>query len=203
MSRRPAGDRVGASPFRTNKEGEDGSARQTRGVTTLRSLALAALLLVPGLAAPGSASASPDILRRSIENIVTAPLDVVLAPVNGWIALRANLPHVSDSPTQRRVYAVPGYLGLTLMHVGTGVLRAVSGVAQLPPGIALFAFDTELPPRFDPFRQGSALVDWQNPLAESPPWLKYVPLATPFTIDTKFGILSPWAVYTEESTGGS
>jgi hypothetical protein len=182
MSRRPAGDRVGASPFRTNKEGEDGSARQTRGVTTLRSLALAALLLVPSLAAPGSASASPDILRRSIENIVTAPLDVVLAPVNGWIA---------------------GYLGLTLMHVGTGVLRAVSGVAQLPPGIALFAFDTELPPRFDPFRQGSALVDWQNPLAESPPWLKYVPLATPFTIDAKFGILSPWAVYTEESTGGS
>jgi hypothetical protein len=157
-------------------------------------------MLVPILAAPGSADASPDTLRRSLENIVMAPLDIALAPANGWIALRANLPRVADTTAQRAVYAVPGYLGLTALHVGTGLLRAVSGVLQLPPGVALFAFDTDLPPGFDPFRKGSALVDWRNPLGEAPPWLKYVLPATPFTIDAKFGILSPWALYTGPAT---
>ncbi len=45
------------------------------------------------------------------------------------------------------------------------------------------------------FRRGELMVDLENPLAENPPWLAYLPIATPFTIDVRIGPLSPWSLY--------
>ena len=65
---------------------------------------------------------------------------------------------------------------------------------QIVPGIFLFPFQADLGPGTDLFSNGTGLVDWQNPLAEKPPWLKWVPPATLVTVDVKFGTVSPPAV---------
>jgi hypothetical protein len=79
----------------------------------------------------------------------------------------------------------------------------VVGALQVVPGIVLFPFpNTDVPEGFNVFRQGDALVDARNPLAENPAWLPYVLPVTPFTIDARIAPVSPWAVYEEEDAPG-
>ena len=162
----------------------------------------AAAVLLAGLAA-GPSQASPDTLRRSFGNLLQGPLDVALAPVTGGIATAQNFDEVGDHPAEAVIYAVPGYLGLTILQVGVGALRVVSGAVQLLPALVLFPFENvDLDGRFDFFSHGEALVDAANPLAEEPPWLKWVPIATPFTVDAKFGIISPFGLSEEPAPEG-
>lgn len=157
-----------------------------------------ALILALGLA-PASAHASPDTLRRALENVTQAPVDLLCAPVLAGTALRGNLPEV-ESSLQRKSYVVPGYLGLLSLQILSAVAREVTGVLQIVPGVALFPFvGRDLGPAWDPFHLGDAWVDWSNPLAEDPAWLKWVPVTTPLTIDVKVGIASPIAPYREPS----
>ncbi len=180
----------------------------TANATRWRSAALrsgragAVAVLLAGLGA-GPSNASPETLRRSFGNLFQAPLDVVLAPVTAGIVTARNFDEVGEHPAEAAVYAVPGYLGLTLLQVGVGALRLVSGAVQLLPGLVLFPFEgADLDARFDYFSRGEALVEGVNPLAEEPPWLVWVPIATPFTIDAKFGILSPFGLYDEPAPEG-
>ena len=47
-------------------------------------------------------------------------------------------------------------------------------------------------------RRSDALLSAENPLGDSPPWLKYVPPLLPFTLDLHLGVTAPGAVYESE-----
>lgn len=145
----------------------------------------------------GAASASPDTLRMALEDILLGAADIVVAPANGCIATARNLDEVSDNVFLQGLYSVPAALGLTTLQAVQGALRTATGIVELIPGIILFPFEADLDPDLNVFRRGDLMVDLENPLAENPPWLAYVPIATPLTIDVRIGPLSPWALYQE------
>ncbi|HVP31984.1 MAG TPA: hypothetical protein VMW35_22780 [Myxococcota bacterium] len=125
-------------------------------------LALGALVLS---AAPRPADADYETLQRSFENMIFAPVDLVLSPVTAGVIEYRNLTTIEDTKAVRYFYAVPGYLWLTGVQVGSAMLRAVTGGLELLPGIALLPFpDTKLDPLFDPVEKADSLVDYQNPI---------------------------------------
>jgi hypothetical protein len=137
----------------------------------------------------GSASASPDTLRRAFGNIFMGPLDMVLSPVVGIKTTAENLSDVDDTTAVRVVYAVPGAIFLTGLDFGSGLIRTITGGLELVPGVLVFPFETDLDPLFDPVEDASALVNWENPLVDvENPWVYYNPLVAPFAIRVKFGI---------------
>jgi hypothetical protein len=167
-----------------------------------RALASASLVALMGV---GTAQASPDTLRLAIEDMVFGVGDVVAAPVTGGIATAENMSEVSDNGFLQGAYVLPGWLGLTGLQLGQGTLRIVVGALQVVPGLVLFPFEADVPEGFNVFRQGEALVDYRNPLAENPAWLPYVLPVTPITIDVRLAPISPWAKYVspdDETMGG-
>jgi len=128
----------------------------------IRPLALAvfALGLLALPAAP--AAASPKTLKRSIENLTQWPLDVAAAPVVAAWSIQRNLRDIGDSTAVRIAYPIPGFAWNTMVNVGAGILRGVTGVLELPAGIVLLPFEADLEPLFDPAIDNEALVDWQN-----------------------------------------
>ena len=165
-----------------------------RSLRRIAAASAAAGLLV--FVSVATASASPDTLRLAIEDITFGSVDVAASPVTGGIATARNLDSVSDNGFLQGLYVLPGWLGLTFLQATQGVLRVVVGVVEVVPGLVLFPFpDTDLPEDFNVFRQGEALVDARNPLAENPAWLPYVLPITAFTVDARIAPISPWAVY--------
>lgn len=134
--------------------------------------------------APTGAEASPETLQRSVSNILQAPLDIVLAPVVAFRTLITNLRDVEDTPAVQVAYALPGYVWLTGLQAGAGVLRGVAGLLELVPGIVLLPFKADLDALYDPADRGGALVEVENPLGEVS-WLEYAPM---LTFDLRFGI---------------
>ena len=163
--------------------------RPFRPNTRLAALGASLALLVTLL--PASAQASPETLRRATGNIIQAPLDVFLAPIVAGRTLVGNLRDIDDTTAVRVFYAVPGYLWLTGVQVGAGVLRGVSGALELLPGIFLLPFETDIDPLFDPADRGAALVEWENEFAENP-IMQWIPIAT---WNVRFGVTYTSADY--------
>jgi hypothetical protein len=128
-----------------------------------RPVTLVALALALGLAAP-SAQATPATIKRSMENMTLAPLDIALSPVVAGKTIYQNLQDIEDSRAVRIAYPVPGFVWLTTVQIGAGVLRAVTGVFEFIPGLILIPFDTDLDPLFDPATENEALVDVETPV---------------------------------------
>jgi hypothetical protein len=131
-------------------------------------LALAATLLSASLLlAPASAQASPETLNRSISNLLWAPFDMVLAPLTAGYTLVNNIRDIDDSTGVRVAYAVPGYGWLTGLNFAAGAMRGVAGALELIPGLVLYPFEADLDALYDPADRSPALVDIENPLADS------------------------------------
>ena len=130
-------------------------------------LVFAALASVSLLAASGPAQAGGETLKRSVGNIVQAPIDLALSPITAGIVEYRNLSNVDDSMPVRVVYAIPGYLWLTGLHAGASVLREVAGLLELLPGLVMLPTDNEMDPLFDPVEKGNALfVDTTTPVMD-------------------------------------
>jgi hypothetical protein len=114
-------------------------------------------------AAP-AAEASPATLKRSVENIVLAPLDVALSPVVAGKTLYTGLRDIDDSPAVRIAYPVPGFVWLTAVQAGAGVIRLVTGVFEFVPGLILLPFDADMDPLFDPADENDAIVNFETPV---------------------------------------
>ena len=137
----------------------------------------------------GSASASPDTLRRAFSNMLMGPLDMLLSPVVGLMTTAENLRDVDDTDAVRVAYAVPGAIFLMGLDLGCGMIRTITGGLETVPGVLVFPLETDLDPLFDPVEDAPALVDWENPLVDvENPWVYYNPLVAPFAIKVKFGI---------------
>ena len=129
-------------------------------MTRLFAVALLALGLLALPAAP--AAASPKTLKRSIENLTQFPLDVAASPVVSAWTIQRNMREIGDSLAVRIFYPLPGFAWNTMVQIGAGVLRGVSGALEFVPGIVLLPFETDMTPLFDPSLDNDALVDWQN-----------------------------------------
>jgi hypothetical protein len=129
-------------------------------VTRAFVVALLALGLLALPAAP--AAASPKTLKRSVENLTQFPLDVAASPVVAVYTIQRNMREIGDSLAVRIFYPLPGFAWNTMVQIGAGVLRGVSGALEFVPGIVLLPFETDMTPLFDPSLDNDALVDWQN-----------------------------------------
>ena len=122
---------------------------------TLALLAVAGLLL----AAPLSAQASTVTLARSVSNIVFAPLDIVLSPINAGFGIVEKMRDIEDSTAVQITYAYPGCAWYTLVVIGGGMIRGVTGFFQLIPAVVLLPFETDMEPWIDPVDRAPGLVD--------------------------------------------
>jgi hypothetical protein len=109
-------------------------------------------------------SASPETLKRSVENLTQWPLDLVLSPVVAGKTVYQNLQDIDDSDAVRVAYTVPGFAWVTFVQAGTAVLRGVTGVFELVPGLGLLFFEADLDPLFDAAEDNEALVDYETPV---------------------------------------
>lgn len=134
-------------------------------MTFARRLALAlACAALPLVGAVAPATAGPQTLKRSIENLTLAPLDLAMSPVVAGRTLYRNLNDIDDSPGVRLVYPAPGYVWLTSVQAGASVLRFVTGAIELVPGLLLLPFEAEIDPLFDPADENDALVNFETPV---------------------------------------
>jgi hypothetical protein len=125
--------------------------------TIALAVAMLALTAVP-------AQAGYETLKRSVENMVWAPFDLVTAPVVAGKSVVNNLQNIDDTMGVRVAYTVPGFLWLTGVQAGASLLRAISGGLELPVGIALLPFPgLESDALFDPSTRADALVDVETP----------------------------------------
>jgi hypothetical protein len=121
--------------------------------------AVAALLI----AAASPATASPETLRRSLGNILFAPVDIALAPIVAAHSIYRNLNDIDDSLGVRLVYTIPGFAWNTGLQIGAGAIRGLTGLIELVPGLVLLPFEADMDPLFAPTEKANALVDVETP----------------------------------------
>ena len=124
-------------------------------------LALVAATLA--LFASTPASATPETLKRSVGDILFAPLDIATSPVTAGKALYTNLREIDDARWKRIVFPIPGYLWILGVQIGGGAIREIAGLLELVPGLGLWFFDADLDPLFGPVERSDALVDLKTP----------------------------------------
>ncbi len=120
---------------------------------------LALFFVCSVLLAPHSAQATGATLKRSVSNILMAPFDIVTAPITSVRILVNGFQTQDDSNLKRAVYVVPGFVFLNLLEAGGAVIREVSGLLELAPGIVLVVSKSDLRPLFAPPEQAVALLD--------------------------------------------
>jgi len=140
-----------------------GTAVATAVIRVARLGSACALAALVALAAAG-ASATPATLKRSVQNLTQWPLDLALSPVVAVKTVYENLNSIDDSTGVRIAYPIPGVIWTTAVQVGASVLRGVTGVFELIPGLILLPFDADMDPLFDPAEENPALVDFDNPV---------------------------------------
>jgi hypothetical protein len=152
-------------------------------------LAAALLVSLTLLLSPSVSAASPDTLQRAFGDMIQGPIDVLLSPIVAGKNLVHNMRDIDDPIPVRLVFAGPGYIWLTGIQLGAGLIRGISGAFELLPGIALFALDADLDPLMAPVDRSSGLVEVENSLQYSEnPFIRYNPLLTPVSFHIKFGI---------------
>ncbi len=124
-------------------------------------LALVAATLA--LFASTPASATPETLKRSVGDILFAPLDIATSPVTAGKALYTNLREIDDARWKRIVFPIPGYLWILGVQIGGGAIREIAGLLELVPGLGLLFFDADLDPLFGPAERNDALLDLETP----------------------------------------
>jgi hypothetical protein len=124
-------------------------------------LLLAAATNLAPLAQP--AHASPQTLRRSVGNVLFAPVDLALSPAMAARSIDYNMHRVDDSTAVRVFYALPGFAWNTGVQGMASVVREIAGLIEFLPGLGLLFFDADLAPLFAPVERGDALLEVETP----------------------------------------
>jgi hypothetical protein len=125
-----------------------------------RAFVALALLLALGAASP--AQAGPDTLKRSVGNIVFAPIDMVLSPFIAANTIYTNLRNVDDSIGVRCAYVPMGFAWNTGVQAFGAVTREITGLLEFLPGIGLFFLKADMDPLLAPVERGNALMSVDN-----------------------------------------
>jgi hypothetical protein len=121
---------------------------------------IAALAALVFTAAP--AQAGPDVLKRSVGNILFAPIDMALSPVVAANTMYNNLRSVDDSLGVRVAYIPMGFAWNTGVQAMGAVTREITGLLELLPGIGLFFLDADMDPLLAPVERGNALLNVES-----------------------------------------
>src|SRR5262245_62729727 len=124
------------------------------------ALVVGALMMVVGAASP--AHAGPDVLKRSVGNILFAPVDMVLSPFIAANTIYTNLRNVDDSLGVRVAYVPMGFAWNTGVQAMGAVVREITGLIELVPGIGLFFLDADMDPLLAPVERGNALLNVES-----------------------------------------
>ncbi len=127
-----------------------------------RRALVACALLAGALVAASPAQAGPDVMKRSIGNIVFAPIDLVLSPFVAANVLYNNLRDVDDSLGVRIAYVPMGFAWNTGVQAMGAVTREISGLLELLPGIGLFFLEADMDPLFAPPERGNSLLSIES-----------------------------------------
>ena len=126
-----------------------------------RRVAVAVALLL-ALAAASPAQAGPDTLKRSVGNIVFAPIDMVLSPFIAANTIYTNLRNVDDSIGVRCAYVPMGFAWNTGVQAFGAVTREITGLLEFLPGVGLFFLKADMEPLLAPVERGNALMSVDN-----------------------------------------
>ena len=126
-----------------------------------RALAVGALL---ALVAASPASATYETLKRSLGNIVLAPVDMALSPVVASNVVYNNLRDVDDSLGVRVAYVPMGLCWNTGVQAMSAVVREIAGLIEFIPGLLVVFLDADLDPIYAPVERGNALMDVETPV---------------------------------------
>lgn len=127
-----------------------------------RSLVIACAISL-SLLCGGAASASTETLKRSLSNITQAPLDLLLAPMNGLLSVITRMGEQEDPNAVRVVFFVPGVIWNTGVNIGASTIRMITGTIELIPGVLLAPVDADLDPLFSAVDSAGALVELETP----------------------------------------
>jgi hypothetical protein len=127
----------------------------------LRTLTVALAAGCLSLAA-APAGASPQTIKRSIQNLTQAPIDIAASPVVSAVSIYRNITTIGDTTAVRIFYPLPGFAWNTMVNAGAGVLRGVTGIMEFVPGLILIPFEADIDPLFDPAEDNAGLVQWEN-----------------------------------------
>ena len=123
------------------------------------SMLAASLMLLPV-----SASASPETLKRSVSNMIQAPLDLLLSPMTTGVGISTKMADQDDSNAARVFFLVPGFIWYNGVIVGAAVIRGVTGLIEVIPGVLLLPFpELDMDALFDPVDSAGALVEIDTP----------------------------------------
>jgi hypothetical protein len=134
----------------------------SRSTRPLRRVFASCALCVGAILAAAPAQAGPDVLKRSLGNILFAPIDLVLSPFVGAHVLYNNLRDVDDSLGVRLAYVPMGFCWNTGVQAMGAVTREISGLLELLPGIGLFFLDADMDPLFAPPERGNSLLSVES-----------------------------------------
>ncbi len=148
---------------KSSKLHSEAHPRSTRQALT--ALMVAAVLAVASIA-PSTAEASPETLKRSVGNMVQAPLDLALSPIVAWATLNRNIRDIDDTTAVRVAYYLPGYFWLLGLQIGASAIRGLTGALEFLPGLFLLPFEADLDPLFDPVERGEALIEFESPVMD-------------------------------------
>lgn len=125
--------------------------------------ALAVAAVAVSLLAASPAAASYETLKRSLGNIIFAPVDLVLSPVVAANTLYNNLRDVDDSLGVRVVYVPIGFAWNTGVQGFAAVIREVTGLIEFVPGLIVLPLEADLDPLYAPVERGNALIEYHTP----------------------------------------
>ncbi len=129
---------------------------------TARFLRTWMLSVVVALLAALPAAATTDVLQRAFENMPQGVADAALSPYTAGRTLYNNITTIDDTLPVRIAYIVPGYAWNLMSNFGGGVVRAITGVLELPTGLVLLFTDAEFEPLFDPAEDNEALITYDE-----------------------------------------
>jgi len=108
--------------------------------------------LCPGLAVESSATVGTETLKRSAENILLAPFDLVLTPYVAGDTIAKGIDRANyDNAAQRVMVGMIGYPWILMMDAATAFVRVSAGVFELPVGLATLAWENFTDFHLDPF----------------------------------------------------
>ena len=129
-------------------------------VGSARRFALGAGLIASLVAAgPDDALAGTKTLRRSAQNILFFPLDMVLSPFVATKAVYTNWKASDDTPAVKIAYPVFGVIWAVGVNIGASGIRGLAGLLELAPGLVLIPFKADMSPIYDLPESNQALVD--------------------------------------------
>lgn len=95
------------------------------------------------LAPAQHALAGPEGVRRSVENIVLCPAEIVVFPVVAGQTVRHNMQVAEYTTPQKIAFAPFGFAWLSLVQVSFGFARGVAGIVGLLPALIFVASERD------------------------------------------------------------